>query len=102
MPEQALLKVFQDLIRDNAIPLLVLFHKSKSQDPPAPFTEILQSEYNGKLRLFEFNLNQSRQIMSHYHLPEMETAVIFENGKTHPYLHGYRNVRNYLRAMMNL
>lgn len=101
MPEQALLKVFQDLIREKKIPVLVSFHHAKPDSSSALFTEILQSDYRGRLRIFEFNLDLSGEIIRHYRLPQRETAVIFQNGKTHPYLQGYRNVRNYLRVLMH-
>lgn len=100
IPEQ-MFKAFKDLVDDSKTPILVNFQKTKDEnDINSPsFVEVIQTDFSGRLRKFELDYHSSEKIINHFDLPKTETAVIFENGKTSKRLHGFKNVRTYLRTM---
>ena len=96
-----MLMAFKELLKDTKGTLLVNFQRNRgnAEGEDSPFMEVLQPEFAGKLRKFELDLDSSYKIIEHFNLPMAETAVIFENGTTDKRLHGFKNVRNYLRTL---
>ena len=98
---EQMLDAFKTMMREIKTPVLVNFQRKNEMDDrnSPPFVEVIQPEYNGRLRKFELNYEMSRKILEHYDLPCSETAVIFENGNTFKHLQGFKNVRAYLRTL---
>jgi thioredoxin-like negative regulator of GroEL len=96
-----MLCAFKSLVRETREPILVTFHRREAavRRKAAPFTEVIHSEYRGKIRAFELDYQLSRKIMEYFRLPRAETAVIFQDGKASRKYHGYRNVRQFLRNL---
>lgn len=100
MQTEQMLDAFKTMMRDIKTPVLVNFQrKNEMDDSTPPFVEVIQPEFNGRLRKFELSFEMSRKIIEHYNLPYSETAVIFENGATFKHLQGFKNVRSYLRTL---
>ena len=98
---EQMLEAFKAMMRDIKTPVLVNFQRKNDMDDrnTPPFVEVIQPEYNGRLRKFELNYEMSKKIIEHYNLPYSESAVIFENGTTFNHLQGFKNVRAYLRTL---
>jgi len=96
-----LFQAFTTLVQKSTEPLLFHFKEiAKEKDSCSPLIEILNAEYQGKIRFFELNFAQSHSILEHLHLPQMPTALIFWKDKTCPEWQGYRNTRNFLRKVL--
>ncbi|EKD28153.1 MAG: hypothetical protein ACD_79C00414G0002 [uncultured bacterium] len=100
MSDQQVLSVFKTLIDESSQPFIFSFQRfdAKNQDTASPFVEVIQNDLQGKIRKFELDFEKCQSIIDHFNLPKKETAVVFENGKTFKKLHGFKNVRNYLRT----
>ncbi len=101
MTQNALLSAFSNLVQKAEEPLLFQFKEIPEQESARPpLTEILNAEYQGKIRFFELNFAQSQSILETFQLPPLPTAVIFWKGKTRMDWQGYRNVRIFLRKLL--
>jgi thioredoxin-like negative regulator of GroEL len=102
MHQNHLLQAFTTLVQKSTEPLLFQFKAISEQEKTSspPLTEILNAEYQGKIRIFELNFAQSSSILEAFRLPQIPTAVIFWKGQTCLEWQGYRNVRNFLRKVM--
>ena len=78
MVQNSLLSAFTSLVQKTDEPLLFQFkeiQKGKGESRP-PLTEILNAEYQGKIRFFELDYVQSASIVETFLLPRQPGVVI--------------------------
>lgn len=84
---------FKEEVLDSNIPVLVDFWATWCAPCKviSPIIDMIAEEYNGKIKVVKFNVDQSHETIKHHTIRNVPTLVIFKNGNEIQRLIGFQS-----------